>query len=119
MTTALGWLASFRLRILFRSAFLLLALAVVAMTVTVLQEEKQRSYDNYQEGFAKTKEQIVARLRHPAGQLALLNPPRSLLPAIAPRPVVLPFASIDFDDQNKVRHAVEMAGCLVQYRNYG
>jgi len=72
----LAWLASFRLRILFRTSFLLLALAVVAMAVAVLQEEKQRSYDNYQASFAKTKEQIVARLRHPAGQLALLNPPR-------------------------------------------
>jgi len=116
---ALAWLASFRLRLVFRSAFLLLALAVVAMAVTVLHEEKQRSYDNYQASFAKTKEQIVARLRHPAGQLALLNPPRSATPATPLRPVVLPFSGIDFDDQNKVRHAVEMAGCLVQYRNYG
>ena len=41
------WLASFRLRVLFRCAFLLLVLAVMAMTVTVLQEEKQRSYNNY------------------------------------------------------------------------
>ena len=53
------WLASFRLRILLRTAFFLLALAVLAMAVTVLQEEKQRSYDNYQSGVAKTKAQIV------------------------------------------------------------
>ncbi len=119
MSAGLSWLASFRLRILFRGAFLLLALAVLTMAVTVLQEEKQRSYDTYQASFAKTKEQIAARLRHPAGQLALLNPPRSAAPANAVRPVVLPFSGIDFDDQNKVRHAVEMAGCLVQYRNYG
>ena len=46
MKAALAWLASFRLRLVFRSAFLLLALAVVAMAVTVLHEEKQRSYDN-------------------------------------------------------------------------
>jgi signal transduction histidine kinase len=115
----LAWLASFRLRILFRSAFLLLALAVVAMAVAVLQEEKQRSYDNYQASFAKTKEQIVARLRHPAGQRALLNPPRDDGPVTPLRPVMLPFSAIDFDDQGKVRHAVEMAGCLVQYKNYG
>ena len=74
MKAMLGWLASFRLRILFRSAFLLLAFAVVAMAVTVLQEEKQRSYDNYREVFAKTEAQIVGRLRHPSGVLALLNP---------------------------------------------
>ena len=85
----LAWLASFRLRIVFRSSLLLLALAVVAMAVAVLQEEKQRSYDNYQASLAKTKEQIVARLRHPAGQLALLNPPRGEGPVTPLRPVML------------------------------
>ena len=34
MSAGLAWLASFRLRILFRSAFLLLALAVETMAVT-------------------------------------------------------------------------------------
>jgi signal transduction histidine kinase len=119
MRAFLAWLASFRLRILFRAAFLLLALAVLAMAVTVLQEEKQRSYDNYRAGFAKTKEQIVARLRHPSGQLALLNPRWDALAAAQGRPVVLPYSAIDFDDQNKVRNAVEMAGCLVQYKRSG
>lgn len=119
MKAALAWLASFRLRILFRSAFLLLALAVLALAVTVLQEEKQRSYDNYQSGFRKTKEQIVARLHHPAGQLALLNPGRDARAAAGGRPVLLPYAAIDFDDQNKVKNAVEMAGCLVQYPPHG
>jgi signal transduction histidine kinase len=118
MKAALAWLASFRLRIVFRTSFLFLALAVVAMAVTVLQEEKQRSYDHYQESFAKTKEQIVARLRHPSGQLALLNPPRA--GAVTPlRPMILPFSSLDFDHLYDVRHAVEMAGCLVHYRNHG
>ena len=87
----LAWLASFRLRILFRTAFLLLALAVVAMAITVLQEEKQRSVDNYQASFTKTKEQIVARLHHPAGQLALLNPDWGGTPGTTGRPVVLPY----------------------------
>ena len=113
------WLASFRLRTLFRTAFLLLALAVLAMAVTVLQEEKQRSYDNYQSSFAKTKAQIVGRLHHPAGLLALLNPRWDAQSAAQGQPVVLPFSAIDFDDQNKVRNAVEMAGCLIQYGNSG
>ena len=113
---ALGdWLASFRLRILLRTAFLLLALTVLAMTVTVLQEEKQRSYDNYRRSLEKTKEQIVARLLHPAGQLALLNPGWRPAAAASGRPVVLPYAALDFDDQNKVRTAIEMSGCLVHY----
>lgn len=119
MKAALAWLASFRLRILFRSAFLALALAVVAMAVTVLQEEKQRSYDNYRTSLGKTKEQIVARLHHPEGQLALLNPQRDARAALAGQPVVLPYSAIDFDDQSKVRNAVEMAGCLVQYPRSG
>ncbi|HTY99749.1 MAG TPA: sensor histidine kinase, partial [Rhodocyclaceae bacterium] len=112
---ALDWLASFRLRLLFRGAFLALALAVLAMAVAVLQEEKQRSHDHYRDGAAKTMEQIAARLRHPAGQLALLNPSRGGGATVPGRPVVLPFAALDFDDQNKVRNAVEMSGCLVRY----
>lgn len=119
MKQALAWLASFRLRVLFRTAFLALALAVVAMAITVLQEEKQRSYDNYRASLGKTKEQIVARLHHPAGQLALLNPRRDARAASTGQPVVLPYAAIDFDDQNKVRNAIEMAGCLVQYPQSG
>jgi hypothetical protein len=115
----LDWLASFRLRLLFRAAFLLLAAAVLALAVTVLQEEKQRSHDNYRAGLKKTQAQIVARLHHPSGQLALLNPGWTAQAAAAGRPVLLPFAAIDFDDQDKVRNAVEMAGCLVQYANGG
>ncbi|PHV12970.1 sensor histidine kinase [Chitinimonas sp. BJB300] len=119
MRAALAWLASFRLRILFRSAFLLLGLAILTMAVYVLQEEKQRNYDNYQSGFVKTKEQISAKLRHPTGQLALLNPPGRAFQTTPLHPVLLPFSAIDFDDQTKVRNAVEMAGCLVQYKHYG
>jgi len=119
MRAFLGWLASFRLRILLRTSFLFLALVVVLMTVSVLQEEKQRSFNNYQAGLEKTKEQIVARLHHPAGQLALLNPRWDAASAAAGRPLVLPFSGIDFDDQNKVRNAIEMANCLIQYPDHG
>lgn len=115
---AFTWLASFRLRLLFRLAFLLLAVAVLAMAVAVLQEEKQRSHDNYRQSFLKTKEQIAARLRHPTGQLALLNPPAEGVPLTPLHPVVLPYSAIDFDDQNKVQNAIEMAGCLVHYPNH-
>ncbi|MDR3323604.1 MAG: sensor histidine kinase [Zoogloeaceae bacterium] len=119
MKKFLLWLASFRLRILFRTAFLLLALSVVALAVAVLQGEKQRSYGNYQQAFAKTKEQIVARLRHPSGQLALLNPTRGADRAGNLSPVLLPFSAIDFDDPNKARHAVEMADCLIRFERQG
>lgn len=119
MNGLFAWLASFRLRILFRAAFLMLGLAVLAMAITVLQEEKQRSYDNYRASFAKTQAQIIGRLHHPSGLLALLNPRWDAASAAVGRPVVLPFSAIDFDDQNKVRNAVEVAGCLVQYKRHG
>lgn len=119
LDASLAWLASFKLRVLFRTAFFLLALATLVMAVYVLQEEKQRSYDNYQQSFAKTKEQVVAQLRHPTGQLALLNPSDATAAKTPLHPVLLPFSAIDFDDQTKVRNAVEMTGCLVQYPHHG
>ncbi len=104
-----------RLRIFFRGVFLLLALATVALAGFVLREEKELGLKAYREGFGKTKEQIVARLRHPTGQLALLNPAMRDGAATPLHPVVLPFSAIDFDDKAKVQQAVEMAGCGVQY----
>ncbi len=105
------WWASFRLRLLLRGAFIALVLAIVAMAGALLREEKQRSHDHYRDSASKTLEQISARLRHPAGQLALLNPQRAVQ-ASAGQPLMLPFAALDFDDQHKVRNAVDMAGCL-------
>ena len=105
----------FRLRVFFRGAFLLLALATLALAVTVLQDEKQRSHRSYAEGLRKNQAQIAARLRHPTGQLALLNPSLADRPATPLVPLVLPFSAIDFDDKAKAQQAVEMAGCLVQY----
>ncbi|HEX4326195.1 MAG TPA: sensor histidine kinase, partial [Burkholderiales bacterium] len=108
-------LAAFRGRLLFRGAFLLLILATLSLALVLLKEEKQRSYQNYRQNLARSEAEIAARLRHPAGQLALLNPDMLRAGVLPLRPVVLPFSAIDFDDQNKVRQAVEMAGCLVQY----
>lgn len=105
-----------RLRIFFRGAFLLLVLATLGLALTLLREEKELSYANYQEGFRKTQSEIAARLRHPTGQLALLNPRSAIPQDLTPlRPLLLPFSAIDFDDRAKVQQAVEMAGCLVQY----
>lgn len=112
-------IASFRQRILLRGVFALLALATLAMALTLLQEEKALSYRNYQNGFRKTQEQVSSRLHHPAGQLALLNPGSASVPVTPLHPYLLPYAAIDFDDPNKVQQAVETTGCLVQYRQYG
>ena len=110
-------LAFFRLRLFFRGVFLLLAVATVAIALSVLQDEKELSHRSYREGFAKTMGQVAAQLRHPAGQLALLNPPAPAAsgPSAAVHPLVLPFSALDFDDHNKVEQAVEMAGCTRQY----
>jgi len=112
-------LAFFRLRLFFRGVFLLLALATVAIALSVLQDEKELSHRNYRQGFAKTMGQVAAQLRNPAGQLALLNPPAAPPAAAsaagAVHPLVLPFSALDFDDHNKVEQAVEMAGCARQY----
>ena len=105
----------FRLRVFFRGTFLLLALATLALAVAVLQDEKERSYRNYQDSFNKNQAQIVAKLRHPTGQLVLLNPDAYTRNVTPLRPLVLPFSAIDFDDKYKAQQAIDMAGCLVQY----
>ncbi len=105
----------FRLRIFFRGAFLMLALATLALALGVLVDEKQRGLRAYVDGLKKTAAQAAARLRHPTGQLALLNPGAAEGPALPPRPLLLPFSAIDFDDRAKARQAVEMAGCALQY----
>jgi signal transduction histidine kinase len=105
----------FGLRIFFRLAFFLLAAATLGLALSVLIEEKQRSYRGYEASLKKSHAQVMARLRHPAGQLALLNPGVLERPVTPLRPVVLPFAALDFDDKNKAQQAIETAGCLVQY----
>jgi signal transduction histidine kinase len=104
----------FRLRVFFRGSFLLLALATLALAAFELREEKAMSYRSYRQLFDRNSQQIIARLQHPSGQLALLNP--TLRGSLTPiRPLLLPFSAIDFDDKAKAQQAAEMAGCLVQY----
>jgi signal transduction histidine kinase len=105
----------FRLRFFFRAVFAALALITLALALTVLQDEKERSQRVYAQGLQQNQAQIAARLRHPTGQLMLLNPEaigRAVPPVV---PLVLPFAALDFDDRFKAQQAVEMAGCNLQY----
>lgn len=104
-----------RLRVFFRGAFLLLALATLALALHVLQDEKQRRHQQYADGLRKSQAQIAARLRHPTGQLALLNAAALERAPTPVRPWLLPFSAIDFDDRSKAQQAVEMAGCALQY----
>ena len=105
--------ASFRLRILFRGVFVLLAMATIALAMVLLQDEKQRSYRNYQQALRKTHAEILERLRQPAGMMALLNPQPYAVPPL--RPLLLPFPALDFEDQNAVYQSVDQAGCSVRY----
>jgi signal transduction histidine kinase len=107
-------LASFRRRILIRAVFLLLAVATLALAVVLLQEEKQRSYANYQQAFRRTQAEVLARLREPAGLLALMNP-QATGEFVPGRPLVLPYPALEFDDPNKAQQAVDMAGCSARY----
>ncbi len=107
-------LASFRRRILIRGVFLLLALATLALAVVLLQEEKARSYRNYQQDFRKTQGDLLARLRQPSGLLALMNP--EVADGTAPlHPLVLPYPALDFDDPGHAVQAVDLAGCAARY----
>jgi signal transduction histidine kinase len=107
----------FRLRIFFRGAFALLALATLGLALSVLQDEKSRSHRVYAESLRQNQAQIAARLRHPTGQLMLLNPGLAERAATPVAPLMLPFAAIDFDDRHKAQQAVEMAGCSLQYQD--
>jgi signal transduction histidine kinase len=107
--------AAFRNRIVFHLVFVALALATLALALALLNEERQRNAQRYQQTFAKSLAEIVAQLRHPSGQLALLNPEPAQVGAGWVAPLVLPFAAIDFDDATKAQRAVDMAGCALQY----
>ena len=108
-------LAAFRNRIVFHLVFVALALATLALALALLNEERQRNAQRYEQTFAKSLGEIVAQLRHPSGQLALMNPEPAQVDDGWVAPLVLPFAAIDFDDATKAQRAVEMAGCALQY----
>ena len=110
-------LAFFRRRLFFRAIFVLLIAATLGLALAVLQDEKERSYQNYQASFKKTQSEILARLRHPAGQLALLNPQHSVTSGEGLVPMLLPFGALDFDDPFKAQQAIESAGCAVQFQD--
>jgi len=108
-------LAAFRGRLIFRGVFLLLMLATILLALVILQGEKFRAYQNYHRNLLKTHSTIMAKLRHPSGQLALLNPNIFEQPITPLRPLLLPYAALDFSDQNKSQQAIEVAGCSIHY----
>lgn len=109
--------AALRGRLIFRTVFLLLMLATVLLALIILQGEKLRAYDNYHRNLHKTHATMLAKLRHPSGQLALLNPDIFGQPITPLRPLLLPYAALDFSDHNKSQQAIEVAGCSIHYPN--
>jgi len=110
-------IAALRGRLIFRGVFLLLMLATILLAVVILQGEKFRAYQNYHRNLDKTHSTIMAKLRHPSGQLALLNPDIFEQPITPLRPLLLPYAALDFSDHDKSQQAIEVAGCSIHYAN--
>lgn len=107
--------AALRGRLIFRSVFLLLMLATVLLALVILQGERFRANQNYHRNLIKTHSTVMAKLRHPSGQLALLNPDIFEQPITPLRPLLLPYAALDFSDHNKSQQAIEVAGCSIHF----
>lgn len=107
--------AALRGRLIFRGVFLLLMLATLLLALVILQGEKFRAYQNYHRNLIKTHSTVMAKLRHPSGQLALLNPDIFEQPITPLRPLLLPYAALDFSDHNKSQQAIEVAGCSIHF----
>lgn len=112
-------LASLRGRFILRGAFVLLMVATILLALLVLQDEKLALHKNQAINQSKTLSEVTAQLRHPAGQLALLNPSLQQQKLTPLRPLLLPYAAIDFDDQYKAQQAIELSGCSTHYPDQG
>ncbi|MBH9552017.1 sensor histidine kinase [Inhella gelatinilytica] len=108
-------LAAFARRVLLRAVFLALLAGSAALALQLLTEEKQRQRDAYEAGFRGQLEVLAERLRHPSGQLALLNPSPPAPDAQGWAPLRLPVGAIDFDDASKAERVMELSGCATQW----
>lgn len=109
-------LAAFRRRALLRAVFLLLLIGSAALALQLLTEEKQRQQAVYEAGFRGQLDVLAERLRHPSGQLALLNAERPEDDAEQGQvPLRLPVGAIDFDDPQRAERVVELSGCASRW----
>lgn len=106
--------AAFLRRTLLRLVFVVLLVASAALVLQLLTEEKARLQRAYEAGFRGQLDVIAERLRHPSGELALLNLDRPADDAGGTVPLRLPVGAIDFDDAAKAERAVEMTGCALR-----
>lgn len=108
-------LAAFRRRLLLRLVFLALLAGSAALALQLLTDEKQRQRDAYEAGFRGQLEVLAERLRHPSGQLALLNADRPLDDASGSVPLRLPVGAIDFDDPSKAERVMDLSACAARW----
>ncbi|MFO1252735.1 MAG: HAMP domain-containing sensor histidine kinase [Inhella sp.] len=108
-------LAAFRRRVLLRLVFLALLAGSAALALQLLTDEKQRQRDAFEAGFRGQLEVLAERLRHPSGQLALLNAERPAPDAEGWVPLRLPVGAIDFDDPTKAERVMELSGCAARW----
>lgn len=111
-----AWLRARQIRITIRAAFSVFLLVAILLPYLTIRHQKERN-DAEQAKFQEAAEQrVVDRLLSPAGQLALLNPSRVLLPATPLRPVILPFTEIQADMPGVVLDQVRAVGCPIQFK---
>ena len=106
--------AAFLRRTLLRLVFIGLLVGSATLVLQLLTDEKQRLQRAYEAGFRGQLDVVVERLRHPSGELLLLNLDRPADDASGSVPLRLPLGAIDFDDAAKAERAVEMSGCALR-----
>lgn len=105
-----------QIRTTIRIAFSVFLLAAVLLPYFSFRHQAERS-DAEQTKYREAAEQrLIERLLSPAGQLALLNPSRILLPVTPLRAVVLPFLEIQADMPGVVLDQVRAVGCPIQFK---
>ncbi len=107
--------AAFLRRTLLRLVFVALLIGSAALVLQLLTDEKLRLQRAYEAGFRGQLDMVAERLRHPSGELVLLNLDRPLDDASGSVPLRLPLGAIDFDDAAKAERAVEMVGCALRF----
>ncbi|MGY0193506.1 ATP-binding protein [Leptothrix sp. BB-4] len=106
--------AAFLRRTLLRLVFVALLVGSAALVLQLLTDEKLRLQRAYEAGFRGQLDVVAERLRHPSGELVLLNLDRPSDDDRGSVPLRLPLGAIDFDDEAKAERAVEMVGCTLR-----
>jgi signal transduction histidine kinase len=116
MKRLVAWFRAGQIRITIRAAFSVFLLVAILLPYLSIRQQKERSDAEQAKQRETTEQRLIDRLLSPAGQLALLNPSRVLLPPIPLRPVVLPFTELQADMPGVVLDQVRAVGCPIQFK---